>query len=143
MERWLERNRIIPRRAEWLTDPDLQFMSDKEFGWYALLVTHAWLNWCRLPDDPKKLARLARAGSTEEFERDSANVLACFERATDDSGSYLVPTKLHAQWADNFRIWQQNKAAGKRSAAVRTERHLSRRSIVGQDMERLAGGRVP
>jgi uncharacterized protein YdaU (DUF1376 family) len=98
--------RQVPR--DFMSSPDVQLMTAEECGSFFFLLQWAWLGGedCTLPNDPDRLAKLARV------ERVSDLVLGKFE--TDSKGRLYNP-RLGEEWANaQKRSKDAKKALSKR-----------------------------
>jgi uncharacterized protein YdaU (DUF1376 family) len=92
----------IPR--DFMSSPDVQIMEAEEIGSYFLLLQHSWLlgDNCTLPNDPARLAKLARVAVVSEL------VLSKFH--TDKNGRLYNP-RLSAEWKEALNRSKQGKNA--------------------------------
>jgi hypothetical protein len=63
--------RQVPR--DFMSSPDVQIMTAEECGSYFFLLQHAWLGGenATLPNDPDRLAKLARVSKVSEPPKDA------------------------------------------------------------------------
>src|SRR5215813_11179914 len=83
--------RQVPR--DFMSSPDVSLMTAEEIGSFFLLLQNAWLAGenCTLPNDPARLAKLARVEKVSEL------VLSKF--SADKDGRLFNP-RLLDEWKD-------------------------------------------
>lgn len=96
---------------------DTAHLSTLEHGAYLLLLMATWTAGGKLPDDPKRLARIARLDADEWAE--SGDVLMAFFHRQNGK---LVHRRVTAELGKADRLIEQKKAAGKASAKARAEK---------------------
>jgi uncharacterized protein YdaU (DUF1376 family) len=116
LEPWWYRH--VPR--DFMSSPDVQIMTAEECGSYFFLLQNAWLGGqdCTLPNDPERLAKLARVGKVSEL------VLGKF--SVDKDGRLFNP-RLLEEWNDAVKRSKDASKAAKKSHATGL-RSQSRRS---------------
>ena len=94
--------RQVPR--DFMSSPDVEIMTCEEVGSYFLLLQKAWLGGenCTLPNDPERLAKLARVGKVSEL------VLSKFEK--DKEGRLFNP-RLMSEWKEALKRSKDSKKA--------------------------------
>lgn len=98
--------RQVPR--DFMSSPDVTIMTAEECGSFFFLLQHAWLSGddCTLPNDPARLAKLARVDKVADI------VLQKFE--TDKQGRLFNP-RLSVEWQEALkRTKDARKNANKR-----------------------------
>src|ERR1051326_6967000 len=87
-----------------MSSPDVSLMTAEEIGSFFLLLQNAWLAGenCTLPNDPARLAKLARV------ERVSDLVISKF--STDKDGRLFNP-RLLDEWKDAVKRSKDGKKA--------------------------------
>jgi uncharacterized protein YdaU (DUF1376 family) len=100
-----------------MSSPDVQIMTAEECGSYFFLLQHAWLGGenATLPNDPDRLAKLARVDEVSEL------VLSKFE--TDDKGRFYNP-RLLDEWKEALK----RSKDGKNNAKKRWQENMPRHS---------------
>jgi uncharacterized protein YdaU (DUF1376 family) len=96
--------RQVPR--DFMSSPDVELMSAEEIGCYFLLLQRAWLSGesCTLPNDPARLARLARVDKVSEI------VLSKF---SVDKDGRLFNWRLSQEWKDALKRTKDSRNANK------------------------------
>jgi len=107
--------RQVPR--DFMSSPDVTMMTTEEVGAYFLLLQAAWLGGadCTLPNDPGRLAKLARVSALSEI------VLSKFD--TDEKGRLFNP-RLRDEWVEALKRSEH----GKNNAAKRWQEQMPRHS---------------
>jgi uncharacterized protein YdaU (DUF1376 family) len=110
---------------------DTMHLTTAEHGAYLLLLMHQWRTGS-VPDDDRKLAKIARA-STRDWKTISATVMAFFQR-TELGWQQSRLERVRAEQADKKqRLSEAGRKAGKASA---TQRSFNDRStIVGEPLD--------
>ncbi len=100
--------RQVPR--DFMSSPDVEIMTCEEVGSYFLLLQKAWLGGenCTLPNDPARLAKLARVEKVSEL------VLSKFD--LDSDGRYFNP-RLKDEWDAAVKRSKDASKAAKKSHA--------------------------
>jgi uncharacterized protein YdaU (DUF1376 family) len=98
--------RQVPR--DFMSSPDVEIMTCEEVGSYFLLLQKSWLSGdnCTLPNDPERLARLARVGKVSEL------VISKFE--VDKEGRLFNP-RLKEEWDNAVKRSKDASNAAKKS----------------------------
>jgi uncharacterized protein YdaU (DUF1376 family) len=101
--------RHVPR--DFMSSPDVQIMTAEECGSYFFLLQNAWLGGadCTLPNDPERLARLARVEIVSEL------VLSKFQK---DKDGRLYNGRLLGEWHDAVKRSKDATKAANKSHAV-------------------------
>jgi uncharacterized protein YdaU (DUF1376 family) len=94
--------RHVPR--DFMSSPDVQIMTAEECGSYFFLLQNAWLSGqdCTLPNDPERLAKLARVAKLSE------TVLGKFK--LDKEGRLYNP-RLLDEWKEAIKRSKDGKKA--------------------------------
>jgi uncharacterized protein YdaU (DUF1376 family) len=105
----------VPR--DFMSSPDVQIMTAEECGSYFFLLQHAWLGGenATLPNDPDRLAKLARVDKVSEL------VLSKFE--IDENGRFYNP-RLRDEWKEALK----RSKDGKNNAKKRWQEDMPRHS---------------
>jgi len=105
----------VPR--DFMSSPDVQIMTAEECGSYFFLLQHAWLGGenATLPNDPDRLAKLARVDKVSEL------VLSKFE--IDENGRFYNP-RLRDEWKEALK----RSKDGKNNAKKRWQESMPRHS---------------
>jgi uncharacterized protein YdaU (DUF1376 family) len=111
--------RQVPR--DFMSSPDVQVMTAEECGSYFFLLQCAWLGGddCTLPNDPERLARLARVTQVSE------TVLRKFK--TDKDGRLFNPRLL-----DEWKEAVKRSKDGKKAIAARWKKEHDGNTTVAQ-----------
>lgn len=107
--------RQVPR--DFMSSPDVYIMSAEECGSFFFLLQHAWLSGddCTLPNDPARLAKLARVDTVADI------VLKKFQ--LDEQGRLFNP-RLSAEWNEALK----RSKDGKKNASKRWDSSMPRHS---------------
>src|SRR5260221_1195826 len=92
----------MPR--DFMSSPDVQVMSAEEIGAYFLLLQCAWLGGqdCTLPNDPERLARLARVPEISPL---------VFSKFDSDKNGRLFNPRLSVEWREALKRSKDSKKA--------------------------------
>jgi uncharacterized protein YdaU (DUF1376 family) len=95
----------VPR--DFMSSPDVTMMTAEEIGTYFLLLQSAWLGGadCTLPNDPERLAKLARVSVVSDI------VLSKFQ--TDENGRLYNP-RLLGEWNEALKRSKDGKNNAKK-----------------------------
>jgi uncharacterized protein YdaU (DUF1376 family) len=95
----------VPR--DFMSSPDVTMMTAEEIGTYFLLLQSAWLGGadCTLPNDPDRLAKLARVPVVSDI------VLSKFQ--TDENGRLYNP-RLLGEWNEALKRSKDGKNNAKK-----------------------------
>jgi uncharacterized protein YdaU (DUF1376 family) len=109
--------RQVPR--DFMSSPDVQLMTAEECGSFFFLIQWTWLTGdnCTLPNDPSRLAKLARVEKVSEI------VLNKF--AVDKDGRLYNP-RLSQEWQEALRRSKDGKNNAKKRWDGSTPRHSRR-----------------
>jgi uncharacterized protein YdaU (DUF1376 family) len=101
--------RQVPR--DFMSSPDVEIMTCEEVGSYFLLLQKAWLGGenCTLPNDPARLAKLARVEKVSEL------VLSKFMQ---DKDGRLFNERLKSEWDFAVKRSKDASKAAKKSHAT-------------------------
>jgi hypothetical protein len=102
---------------EWCANTNITLMEDYQVGWYAWLLVECWKGQGYLANDPKILAKLARASNPETFQKESSPVLACFE--LDEDENRIVLPRLKQLYEEKVALVEANRRAGQQGSATR------------------------
>jgi len=69
--------------TDFLSDINVQTLTDRQLGWRTRLNALAWTHRGRLPNDPTKLAKLANAGSPATFKREMLTALFDYDQVEE------------------------------------------------------------
>jgi hypothetical protein len=95
------------RVTDFLSDPDIQIMTDYQFGWHIRLLSFAWQKAGVLPSDVNQLFKLTGASSPKKFKAEYRNALYGFEETMVGGQTVLVNHHQVAQYADALEKWGQ------------------------------------
>ena len=119
----LEEGQLLPwfklDTLEWLSDANINRMSDCQAGHYIWLRVYAWNAKGCLPNDVDQLWRLAHAKSKSSFVKGMHLVLAEYRETVVRGEPMLVNPRMAASYEDKYRKVKNNQAAGRLGAAVR------------------------
>jgi Bifunctional DNA primase/polymerase, N-terminal/Primase C terminal 1 (PriCT-1) len=104
---------------KFLTEPNIQFLTDYQVGWYAKLQAHAWLKAGVLPADPDKLRVLARPSSKAKFLKEHRAVLFDYEETELNGERVLINRRMNEDYSDTLGKWIKRQEAGR----LRAEQH--------------------
>jgi uncharacterized protein YdaU (DUF1376 family) len=107
--------RQVPR--DFMSSPDVQLMTAEECGSFFFLLQWAWLTGedCTLPNDPERLAKLARVTAVAKIVLDKFSV---------DKDGRLFNPRLSMEWKEALR----RSKDGKKNAQKRWEGSMPRHS---------------
>jgi uncharacterized protein YdaU (DUF1376 family) len=112
--------RQVPR--DFMSSPDVEIMTCEEVGSYFLLLQKAWLSGenCTLPNDPARLAKLARVEKVSDL------VLSKFEK---DEDGRLFNSRLKQEWDHAVKRSKDASKAAKKSHANGLRSHSGRTAV--------------
>jgi Protein of unknown function (DUF1376) len=101
--------RQVPR--DFMSSPDVEIMTCEEVGSYFLLLQKSWLGGddCTLPNDPARLAKLARVEKVSEL------VLSKFQ--VDKDGRLFNP-RLMEEWKMAVSVQKTRVRLAKRAVII-------------------------
>jgi len=115
-----------PYMQLWIADfiGDTLHLSDAEIGQYMLLLMAMWRNGGYLPDDPKKLARIARNEVSESvmqmFSKSEANACICQKRLLVELQKAKAKSEARSEagkWGAQVKALKNNKPAKAKAIA--------------------------
>jgi uncharacterized protein YdaU (DUF1376 family) len=115
--------RQVPR--DFMSSPDVEIMTCEEVGSYFLLLQKAWLGGedCTLPNDPARLAKLARVEKVSDL------VLSKFPV---NSEGRLYNQRLKQEWDSAVKRSKDASKAAKKSHAVAVRSQSGRNAVADQ-----------
>jgi hypothetical protein len=116
--------------TDFLSDINVQTLTDQQLGWRTRLNALAWTHRGRLPNDPTKLAKLANASSPATFKREVLTALFDYDKVEEDGNRILLNPSMAAEYDAKLAGWNQKREAGLSRAKARAqEREIEQEKV--------------